>query len=262
MIPRADILDWRAHAPWVLDEQVEQDLLISRAVVQIFAQPVLGASLAFRGGTALHKLFLTPPSRYSDDIDLVQVQAGPIGPTLDTLRSVLDPLLGDPAYERRARGVTLRYTFHSEIPPILRMKLKLEINTREHFSVYGWHPRPCEVSSRWFSGKALVLAYSLEELLGTKLRALYQRRKGRDLFDLWLGLTRGRANPEMIVDAFRVYAEHDGLQITRDEFRENLLAKMGQRNFHGDIASLLGQGIVYDPFEAHALVDRALVGRL
>jgi hypothetical protein len=138
----------------------------------------------------------------------------------------------------------------------------VEINTREHFSVYGWHPRRFEVSSRWFSGEGRVMTYRLEELLGTKLRALFQRRKGRDLFDLWLGLTLGRANPEMIVGAFRTYAGHEGLQITRDEFRKNLLAKMGEKHFHGDLVPLLGGGVSFDPYEAHAMVDRELIGRL
>ncbi|MGH2469017.1 MAG: nucleotidyl transferase AbiEii/AbiGii toxin family protein [Chloroflexota bacterium] len=43
------------------------------------------------------------------------------------------------------------------------------------------------MKSPWFTGSADVPTFALEELLGTKLRALYQRRKGRDLFDLVLG---------------------------------------------------------------------------
>lgn len=79
MIPRAHITAWRAHAPWSTDAQIEQDLIISRAIVEVFSDPLLSGSLAFRGGTALHKLYLTPPARYSEDIDLVQVEGGPIG---------------------------------------------------------------------------------------------------------------------------------------------------------------------------------------
>ena len=41
------------------------------------------------------------------------------------------------------------------------------------------------VDSEWFSGSGTIITYRLEELMATKLRALYQRRKGRDLFDLW-----------------------------------------------------------------------------
>lgn len=91
MIPRDFITAWRAEVPWIPDFQVEQDLVISRALVEIFSHPVLSKALAFRGGTALNKLYLKPPARYSEDIDLVQVEAGPAGPLLDELRKILDP---------------------------------------------------------------------------------------------------------------------------------------------------------------------------
>lgn len=63
---------------WRSDAQVEQDLIISRALVEIFSDDFLRENLAFRGGTALYKLYLTPAPRYSEDIDLVQIKEGPI----------------------------------------------------------------------------------------------------------------------------------------------------------------------------------------
>ncbi len=76
MIPQADIIAWRRVAPWADDAMVEQDLVLSRAVVEIFSDAALAQAFAFRGGTALHKVVLAPPSRYSEDIDLVQIEAG------------------------------------------------------------------------------------------------------------------------------------------------------------------------------------------
>ena len=96
MIPRDFITEWRSEAPWTPDEQVEQDLVISRAVVEIFKIEDLARSLAWRGGTALFKLHLRPAARYSEDIDLVQITSGPIGETFDALRAALDPWLGEP----------------------------------------------------------------------------------------------------------------------------------------------------------------------
>ena len=90
MIPRAQITAWRARAPWSTDAQVEQDLALSRALVDLFSDDLLGRELAFRGGTALHKLHLEPAGRYSEDIDLVQTEAGPIGPVLDAIHEALD----------------------------------------------------------------------------------------------------------------------------------------------------------------------------
>ncbi len=123
-----------------------------------------------------------PPARYSEDIDLVQVAAGPIGPVLDELRERLDPWLGEPKRSRSEGRVTLTYRFESEDG--LPLKLKVEINSREHFSDHGFQQVPFAVESRWFTGNTEILTYSIDELLGTKLRALYQRKKGRDLFDL------------------------------------------------------------------------------
>ena len=111
MIPKAFINEWREHAPWRIDAQVEQDLVISRALVDMYSVPELRERLAFRGGTALYKLHLLPPARYSEDIDLVQVEAKPIGETLDIVRGVLDPWLGTPQRKFKEGRVNLVYRF-------------------------------------------------------------------------------------------------------------------------------------------------------
>ena len=137
MIPRDYITQWRKRAPWSEDFQVEQDLVISRALVAMYSDPVLAEALAFRGGTALYKLYLTPPARYSEDIDLVQVEPGPAGPLMDRLRSALDPWLGKARWKQSQGRVTFGYRFLSEDATAMRLRLKVEINTREHFSVLG-----------------------------------------------------------------------------------------------------------------------------
>lgn len=186
MIPVDFITEWRAQAPWPQAAQVEQDLVLSRALVEIFQDENIAEAVAFRGGTALFKLHLTPAPRYSEDIDLVQTIAQPIGETLDTMRSRLDPWLGQPKRSFKQGRVTLVYRFDSEDAQPLPLRLKVEINSREHFNVLGLERKQFEVRSRWFSGAASIVTYALDELLGTKLRALYQRKKGRDLFDLWI----------------------------------------------------------------------------
>ena len=103
MIPQADIIAWRRVAPWPDDGMVEQDLVLSRALVEIFSDATLAHGLALRGGTALHKLVLAPPSRYSEDLDFVQVEAGPIGAVLTPLRARLDPWLASLRNSNRPR---------------------------------------------------------------------------------------------------------------------------------------------------------------
>ena len=92
MIPRDYITEWRKKAPWIENFQVEQDLIISRALVDLFSHPLIRSALAFRGGTALYKLHIRPPSRYSEDIDLVQVTAEPAVRTMEVGRRILAPI--------------------------------------------------------------------------------------------------------------------------------------------------------------------------
>lgn len=219
----------------------------------------MAENLAFRGGTALHKLFLKPPSRYSEDIDLVQTNAGAIGPVMDAIHQCLDGFLGTPKRKQAEDSVTLIYRADSEIPPVVPLRLKVEINTREHFSVQGFREEPFSVESRWYSGSCKIRTYNLDELLGTKLRALYQRRKGRDLFDLWLGITFGKANPEAIVRIFRKYMEAEALSVSQREFRENLAKEITTKTFLADTSGLLRPAIKYDAQEAYRLIDELLL---
>lgn len=262
MIPRAHVTAWRAFAPWPANAQVEQDLVLSRALVALYSLPEVAKSLAFRGGTALHKLVLPRPGRYSEDLDLVQVAPGPIGPVLDAVRAALDPWLGAPGRKQTADGATLVYRFESSGLPVQPMRLKVEINTREHGSQAPMRQQEFVVNNPWFEGVALVKTYTAEELLGTKLRALYQRKKGRDLFDLWQALSLLRVDDGAIVAMFGEYLQREGARITRAQFERNLTQKEGMPEFLGDLLPLLPSGTDYDATEALRLVRARLVERL
>lgn len=235
---------------------MEQDLIICRALVEIFNHPLLAANLAFRGGTSLFKLHLTPV-RYSEDIDLVQVHPGPIGPVMDALQEKLNTWLGKPRRKLSEGRVTLTYRMKSEEGLPLRMKV--EINSREHMAVLGFVTRKFDVQSRWFSGSASILTYQLDELLGTKVRALYQRSKGRDLFDLWIAFVKATVQPEQIVRCFQKYMEHEGHKISRAEFEKNLLEKLEDATFVEDIGPLLIADSDFDFREASELLMKQLL---
>jgi len=254
MIPRDYITEWRARAPWVVDAQVEQDLVICRALVDIFTHPLLSSALAFRGGTALYKLYLTPAARYSEDIDLVQVRAEPAGATMGALRKVLDPWLGEAKWKQTEGRVTFNYRFLSEDPTPVPLRLKVEVNTREHSTAHGLRRLPFAVASRWFTGTCDISTYDLDELLGTKLRALYQRRKGRDLFDMATAISSGSVDPQRVVAAFERYMEEGGHQVSRAEFERNLEEKLNDGRFLSDLPPLLAAGQVWDAPKAAALV--------
>jgi len=186
MIPLANVVQWRQFAPWANDIQVEQDLILSRILVEIFSHPFLAKKLAIRGGTALHKLFFSPAARYSEDIDLVRTNTGSIKPIIVALHSCLDTWLGKPKTIQKSASFKMLYNFFPESSPNIKMRVKIEINTREHASAFDYFMKEFSVQSNWFTDKVMIQTYQFEELIATKLRALYQRKKGRDLFDLWL----------------------------------------------------------------------------
>ena len=154
------------------------------------------------------------------------------------------------------------YRFETTTRPIQPLRLKVEINTREHFTVFGIRRQPFQVDSPWFTGQAEIGIFGIEELLGTKLRALYQRKKGRDLYDLWLALTSLEVDDAKVVDCFQRYLKHEGLAVSRAEFEENLDSKLRNRSFLGDIEPLLPTGVSYDAAQAGALVGQRLIVKL
>jgi predicted nucleotidyltransferase component of viral defense system len=261
MIPRDFIFEWSKNAPWPADAQVEQDLLISRALIEIFKHQPLRGKLSFRGGTALHKLHLPKPLRYSEDLDFIQTKPEAIGPTLDALRSVLDPWLGEPRRELKEGLIRLLYRFVTEDGS--KAKLKIEINSREHVAAQEVIDMPYAMASRWYSGEAQVSVLSLPWLLGSKLRALYQRRKGRDLFDLAVVLERNLTTPEQIIDAFLFHLKESNQSVSRAELEENLCGKINDATFLADLGPLLGGSATqFDMTTAHEFIMATLIAKV
>ena len=184
MIPAQNIVAWGNVVPWADPRQVEQDLIISRALVEIFSDQMLRGALRIRGGTALNKMHFPAPLRYSEDIDLVRTSTGPIGPILDGLRVVLEPWLGRAQFDRSPVAPKFRFRIEAEDGSGAPIRLKIEINTGEIEAFDGPVALPLEVANPWFSGEASIPTFSREEMMATKLRALLQRDKGRDLYDL------------------------------------------------------------------------------
>lgn len=263
MIPQAYITEWRRRAPWGNDAQVEQDLILCRALVSIYSSHDLKNLLAFRGGTALHKLIFDTARRYSEDLDLVQVNAGTRDAIMDALPQVLQPWLGRPRWRQSENRLTYIFRLESEIEPVVPLRLKVEINMSENFAVHGARRRTFEVDSPWHTASAEVLTYSPEELLATKLRALYQRRKGRDLFDLAEAL-RGLPSLDVsaLLDCFHEYLKRGGIQVSRAQFEENMASKIVDRKFNGDVAPLLVEGTTFDAAAGYQIVHSALIARL
>jgi len=232
MIPATAITSWGETHHWPTREQIEQDFLLSQAICEIANNKILGQELIMRGGTAIHKLFLPEAYRYSEDLDYVRRREGGIGHILDQATHL---------------GTNLGYKVNTKIgkyPKVfwkgvaesgLQLRIKIEINTYERTPVVPLIAKQHSVDVGFYSSRAEISAFQAEELMATKLRALYQRAKGRDLFDLWLALEVLNLSPQTIVEIFKVYRP-EGL--TAALLIKNLEEKLTTKRFISDLDSL------------------------
>lgn len=283
MNTREQVIAWRAHAPWQDDAQVEQDLFLTRAMVAIFGDRFLSGQVAMRGGTALHKIHLAPPARYSEDIDLVAVGSRPQEHLRKALHRVLVPILGNPTQSlwdtvklavrnaaRPSRVLRLSFEFTPVMPPRDRRTLKVEVNVTERTPFYPLLALPLGPFPGIADEPATLRSYDLDEMLATKLRALFQRDQGRDLFDLWWACTaRDRdaslpaVDPDRVRVAFRHYLRTEGSSASTEEFTQELDRKSRDPGFRSDMAQLLRAELPpYDVDAAASLVREMLLSRL
>lgn len=257
MIPATAITAWGVDHVWPTREQVEQDLLLSRAICAIADDTYLAGELVFRGGTALHKLHLDRPYRYSEDLDYVRRSAGGIAP----ITRALTRLGTDLGFEVRTRvGVHPKVYWRTVADSGVPLRIKIEVNTHERSPALPPVRYGHSVDSSWWRGAALVPTFQPAELVATKIRALYQRSKGRDLFDLWLALNHLHLSPDHILSAFAPYRP-DGLTAARAQ--ANLDRKLDDATFRHDLDRLVNTWPAgYDVDTAAEQIGVALLARL
>jgi predicted nucleotidyltransferase component of viral defense system len=190
-------------------------------------------------------------------LDYVRSTASGIGPVFDALKDI-----------GRELGFKVQ-SIVQEHPKVLwrtesehgdRLRLKIELNTHERSPALPLLRLPFKVESSWWSGSANVLTFQPSELMATKLRALYQRSKGRDLFDLWLALTATGLDPQAVLRAFGPYRP---VGYTAKSAIANLEEKLTNKTFRTDIDLLLAERPVnYNPDDAAALVIEVLLSKV
>jgi predicted nucleotidyltransferase component of viral defense system len=257
MIPYNSITAWGTDHPWPTREQVEQDLLLTQGICAIAEDPLLREELVIRGGTAFHKLYLPKPLRYSEDLDYVRTKTGGIADITRALTAIGENL----GFSVRTKIVKYPKVFWKTTSqtgdPI---KIKIEINTFERSPALELTSKTLDVENLYFSTKASIPTFQAEELVATKLRALYQRSKGRDLFDIWLALTVLNLDKNTIIDALEPYRP-EGL--TGRQMELNLRVKLKDSMFLSDINNLVvGEIAGYSPIEAAELVIKELFAGL
>ena len=207
-ITRQDILAHQAVVPWAAQYQVEQDLLLCRAMVALFDDKFLSSQIAMRGGTLLHKVHLAPPARYGEDIDLVVVGARPADHIRRAIRRVLANALGTPRASvwdtialairntvKPSRVLRMTYSARSIIEPNRTLEIVVEANVTERKPHRAVVEMPFSFPFRDKAVQTHIKGFDIHEMLGTKMRAMFQRKRGRDLFDLCRPRSAGRWRP-------------------------------------------------------------------
>jgi predicted nucleotidyltransferase component of viral defense system len=204
---------------------------------------------------------LNPPPRYSEDIDLVQIKDEPIGKILDKINEVVD-FLPKRKLKQKANNNTIIYQFTSEHDDIPQ-KIKIEINCREHFNVLELNKTEYMVDSSWFTGKTHITTYQLNELLGTKLRALYQQKKGRGVFDLYYASQNSNIDYHQILQCYYVYMAKSVWKLpTRKMFLDNIEKKEYDPTFIGDMEGLLRKELRYNQVKAFDWLKNDIVSKM
>ena len=276
-LTRRDVLAYQAAVPWPSQRQVEQDLLLCRAMAAIFNDAFLHSQTAMRGGTLLHKVHLAPPARYSEDIDLVIFGDRPEDHIRKALRRVLLDVLGNPRTSvwgtislairntvKPSRVLRMTYSVPSVIGPGTMLEIVAEANVTERTPHRPIIEIPFEFAFRDALVRTRINGYDIHEMLGTKLRALFQRKRGRDLFDLYWALTLAKppVDPTAVIESFRHYLRQEGSTAARREFVGILESHLADRGFCSDMDQLLRVGAAYDPQKAGAYVKKRLLSLL
>lgn len=193
----------------------------------------------------------------------MQVNEGPIKPILKRIGEIISFFEEDRVVKSKANNNTIFYRYSSEYSPEVRQRIKIEINCREHFNVLGWKLNDFDLKNEWFDGKAQIRTYQIDELLGTKLRALYQRNKGRDLFDLFYAGKLAEIDKEKLIVCYKRYIKFVvDKPPTSKQFLLNLESKLKKHDFIGDLEGLLRPEIEFDENIAFDWVKNEIIEKL
>lgn len=274
-----DILVHEQFVPWPNKRQVEQDLLLCQAMTALFSDPFLKTQIAMRGGTLLHKVHLDPAARYSEDIDLVVIGDSSEIDIINAINRVLNDVLGKPSDSRWDNvKLAIRNTFKSsrifrmtfEVKSISngpKLKIIVEANVTERDSHRGISVLNFNHQFRDQDHSVQINGFEINEMLGTKMRALFQRCRGRDLFDLYWALKKQENSdigliPAEIINSFEYYMKKEGSSSGRDEFIAALNNHLKNPGFLTDMNPLIRTGITYDPLHAGEYVISNLLNLL
>jgi predicted nucleotidyltransferase component of viral defense system len=227
----------------------ELDYRLVHALQAIYADPFLRDRLCLKGGTALNKLYFPDHGRLSVDLDFNAV--GPRDQVLEERTQFSRQVMNALGHQDENYDFTYRWRYdqatvyarYTPLTGVAQQRLKVEISFIERFAILGREQRSLPVSPP--EKLVVVNTYRLEELASTKLRALYDRRKGRDIYDLFR-----IANPGLDQAAVRkmvLYYFYRAKKVFHyPTFVENVERKIAERGFRDDVRGLIRRGSSLD----------------
>ncbi len=207
MITRVDIVE-RIREWGLREDIIEKDHALGWLLWGIGTEPLLAEKWIFKGGTCLKKCYMET-YRFSEDLDFSIIDGGPIEPQM--LDEIFPPMLvriGEqsgndflarpPVFRLRPSGRSVEgsiyYRGARQAPQEARIKLDLTaeetvVLPTERRPIFHPYPDPPAPS-------ATIKCYSFIELFAEKIRAMGERSRPRDLYDIinlyW--------HPDLVVD--------------------------------------------------------------
>lgn len=221
---------------------------MSLLAIGVAQDPRLTDRLAWRGGTCLHQLHLERARRYSEDLDYVLVAPMRHASVVNALRDVVTEL-GMECERQEISPAHVKLWAGVEVPAASGVvRVKFEVNCADAEPILDLARVRHGVETRVWQEEAHLLTYQAAELVGTKFRALAQRRKGRDLSDLWLARRELLISSDVLARAADHYLAHE--EISPPELRQRIAAHLRDPDFGRDLKEL-----TTTPYEGYKIVE-------
>jgi predicted nucleotidyltransferase component of viral defense system len=239
------------------DEQGLPDLLFAeldyrlvKALEALYSDAFLSERLCMKGGTAINKLFLGATSRLSVDLDFNHL--GSKEEVLKEKRAVRELIVDvlkkqdnsyDVHYERPYGLTRIKARYKTVGGPV--QNFKIEISHVERFPILP----PLKKEIKTPDGLANVLTYTLEELTSTKLRAMLERFKGRDIYDLYF-ISQLKSDTTVVRKMFLYYFYKSRKVFNPKVHYKAIQKRYESRNYVDDVTDFVKPTVTFNLREA------------
>ena len=235
------------------DEQGLPDLLFAeldyrlvKTLEALYSDDFLSKRLCMKGGTAINKLYLAETSRLSVDLDFNHLGSKEeVQKEKRAVRELIMELLKkqdnsyDVHYERPYGLTRIKARYKTVGVPI--QNFKIEISHVERFPIIS----PLKKKIKTPDGLADVVTYTLEELTATKLRALLERFKGRDIYDLFF-ISQLKPDPTVIRKMFLYYFYRSRKVFNPNVHYKSLVRRYESGNYADDVSAFVKPTVTFD----------------